>query len=359
MSCNICNSISLLWTARLFAVKEEFVSKRRIGEMLAEVRRSGPLLAFMSGSGFALAQAFPVSGVSPTLIAFCLALAASFSGWIDDHRRASLASTGRLAAQLAVALLGLNVSLTEIAGLGATALPIVLISLASTLIGTIWLGRQLSVPPGLTLLIATGSAVCGASAILAAANARKLSHNDAAYAVACVTLLGMMGMLCLVPVGHALGLSPAALGVWVGAALQEVAQVLGALPPSSPEQTIATVAKLARIVMLPLVIIFIGVAARRSDEASPQSRIRWKLPPFLYWFMGLTLLRSTGLVPSAVIKISTPVVTLLLSVALAGLAIGVRPDLFTSRGWRPLILSGAAAIIVAVTSLGGVLLLHL
>jgi uncharacterized integral membrane protein (TIGR00698 family) len=116
----------------------------------------------------------------------------------------------------AIVLLGLQVTLGQLAGLGAGALVLAVLVVALTLPFTIWLGRVLGVEPALAQLIGTGTAICGASAIVAANQVARGRDEDVTYALAVITLCGTAALILFPLLGELMGLSGRAYGLWAG-----------------------------------------------------------------------------------------------------------------------------------------------
>ena len=119
--------------------------------------------------------------------------------------------------RFAIVLLGLQLTAAQVIDVGATGIGIIAVTLAATFVFTIWLGRVLGVDRKLTELIAAGTSICGASAIIATNTVTRARGEDAAYALACVTVFGsiamfvypMLGSLCTsVRTPTACGLAP-------------------------------------------------------------------------------------------------------------------------------------------------------
>jgi uncharacterized integral membrane protein (TIGR00698 family) len=308
-------------------------------------------------AGLLLAGVLPVAG--PLLWAMGLGILAA-----PLVRRLPAARPGvRLAAgpllRAGVALLGLRVSLGELATIGPRGLGLAATVIAVTMLGTTWLGRRLRVPAGLALLIATGSAICGASAIAAMNAVARAREEDVGYAVATVTLFGTVAIAALPAAAHVLGLTPEQAGLWAGASIHEVAQVAAAGAAISPlALKVATLTKLARVVLLaPSVAL---VAARRGGSAGDGGRgagagARVRVPAFVLAFLALVAARSLLPLPAGAIDAATLVSTTLLASGLAALGLGVHVAALRRSGLRPLALGLAAWLLAAATGLGLVL----
>ena len=92
-------------------------------------------------------------------------------------------------------MLGLQLTFGQLASIGMTGIAFAAIVVISTLLFTIWMGRLLRVDKKLSLLLATGTAICGASAIAGANAVTRATDEDVSYAVTCITLFGTIAML--------------------------------------------------------------------------------------------------------------------------------------------------------------------
>jgi uncharacterized integral membrane protein (TIGR00698 family) len=254
-----------------------------------------------------------------------------------------------------VALLGLRISLGDLAGLGARGLVLAALVITVTMATTTWLARPMRVQRELGLLIATGSAICGASAIAAMESVTKADEEQVGYAIATVTIFGTLAMIVLPPVAiHVVGLSPESAGLWVGASIHEVAQVTGAgAAISVAALKLATLIKLARVVMLAPAVA--ATAALRGDHRG--KRHGPAVPTFVLAFLGFALLRTLVPLPPELITLATVLATGLLAAALAGLGLQLRVGALRRCGPRPLLLGLASWLIAAITSLTVVLIL--
>jgi uncharacterized integral membrane protein (TIGR00698 family) len=159
----------------------------------------------------------------------------------------------------AVAGLGFRLSLPELWKIGGPALIVVLISTAAALVFGWWISRRLGVSHKLGLLLGVGGAICGASAVVAADSVVQGEKTDAPIAMGIITLLGTIGIVLYPVLGHAWHLGDFFYGVWDGASLHEMAQVVAAASGMSEESVrVATVVKLARICLLAPVVLYLG-----------------------------------------------------------------------------------------------------
>ncbi|WGX97193.1 YeiH family protein [Nocardioides sp. L-11A] len=265
----------------------------------------------------------------------------------------------RLAVQrllrIGVVLLGLSLSLTAIAALGVPIIVLVVLTLVSTLALTWWLGLRLGVGPARSLLIATGFAICGASAVAGMERTADADEDDVATAITMVTLYGTAAMIALPLLQAPLGLSDRQLGIWAGASIHEVGQVVAAAGPAGTTAVaLAVVVKLTRVLLLAPVVAAVSTArrARRGPVAStPRPPL---VPAFVLGFLGCVLLRTTGLVPAVVLDVAGTLQTAALAAALFALGTGVHVGRLLHSGGRALALGLASTLVVTTVSLVGV-----
>jgi uncharacterized integral membrane protein (TIGR00698 family) len=252
-----------------------------------------------------------------------------------------------------VALLGLRISLHAVSSLGASGVVVAVSVVVVTLLLTIALGRVLGVDPSLAILIGTGSAICGASAIAAMQGVARADEDSVGYAIGTVTLFGSVAMLALpyafVP---ALGLSDHVGGLWAGASIHEVAQVAAAGAAISPAALkIAALMKLTRVVLLAPTVAIAAWLRGGKAESTPGRRAL-PVPGFVLAFLALVVVRTVVDVPSIVLRIDNWAVTCLLGGALAALGLRTTLASFRAAGGRPLLLGLGAWLVALFVSLG-------
>ena len=179
--------------------------------------------------------------------------------------------------RIGVVLLGFTVSLQSIAALGLGTIALVAGALVGTLVFTTWLGNRMKLGRARSLLIGTGFAICGASAIAAMQEAAGADEEDVAVGVAMVTLFGTVAMVLLPLLAGPLGLTDVQLGIWAGASIQEVGQVVAAAGTAGASVVaVAVVVKLTRVLLLAPVVATVSVYRR---VAAPEGADRGRRPP--------------------------------------------------------------------------------
>lgn len=253
----------------------------------------------------------------------------------------------------AVAGLGFRLSLGEIARIGAPALVVVVTSTAAALGFGWWIGRRLGLNDKFATLLSVGGGICGASAVVAADSVVHAEKRDSALAVGIITLLGTIGIVAYPFLGRAAHMGDFVFGVWDGASVHEMAQVVAAGATFSKEATaVATVVKLVRITLLAPVVFFLAWRARRALVAGAGERGTSRpgagkaptvspVPWFLVLFVLFAALNSTAwLAPQLVRQIQNADLWLL-CVGMAGVGLQTSFGDMTRAGWAP-IAAGAA-----------------
>lgn len=264
--------------------------------------------------------------------------------------------------RIGVVLLGFSLSLVSIAALGAPVIALVAVTLTTTLLATNWLGKRMRLGSPRSLLISTGFAICGASAIVAMKESAEAEEDDVAASIAMVTICGTVAMIALPLLREPLGLTQTQFGAWAGASVHEVGQVLGAASPAgSTAVAVAVVVKLTRVLLLAPVVAGVSMLRRRQAAAAGKLSHDAKLPPlvplFVLGFLCCVIVRTTGVVPAGVLTVIGNLQGIALGAALFGLGTAVHVKSLLRNSGPMLVLAAMSTTVVAGVSLGGVLIL--
>ncbi len=285
------------------------------------------------------------------------ALAAN-TGVLPAAVRPGLRIAARRLLRIGIVLLGLSLSVVSIAELGLPVVGAIVLTLLTTFLLTVWAGHRLRIGRARSLLIATGFAVCGASAVAAMQENAEADEDDLAAAVAMVTLFGTIAMVAVPLLQLPLGLSDAQVGVWAGASVHEVGQVVAAAGPAGAAAVaLAVVVKLTRVVLLAPLVVGVSLVLSRSRDGVDRASRPSLVPLFVLGFLGCVALRSTGVLPDVVLSVASQVQVLALTAAMFALGTGVHLVSLVRRGGRALALGGVSTLVVAGVSLPWVLAL--
>lgn len=265
--------------------------------------------------------------------------------------------------QLSVVVLGFGLSLTQVVHTGATSLPVMLGTLAVALGGAALVGRLLGLGTDIRILIGAGTGICGASAIAAVTAVIGATEAEVAYAIATIFTFNVTAVLLYPTLGHLLGLSQHAFGLWAGTAINDTSSVVAAATTyGSAATSYGVVVKLTRSLMIIPICVGLGaLTGRRTAVASadaggpsaPARRLPWRrmFPLFLLGFLAASALDTLGVVPAAWQSLLHTTSGFLITVALAGIGMVTRPAALRAAGPRPLLLGAVLWVAVGITSL--------
>ena len=334
------------------------------GGVATTVTRHVPGLAV---AGIAVSLGFlvnsAVSSLSPLTVSLVIGVIAGNSGLLHSSFDAGLRFSARRLLRVGIVMLGLQLSLREVAHLGGKGFVAVIAVVAITFIGTQYIAQWLGVSPGLGLLTATGFSICGVSAVSAMTGAVDGDEEDATYAIALVTLFGSVSIFVLPLLGHLFGMGDVRFGLWAGSAVHDVAQVVATSTAYSQESlTGAVIVKLTRVMLLaPLVAVYAfnhRRASAKKDTHTHEQRVA-PLPLFIVLFLVMVCVRTTGALSDDMLANAKNIERILLALALVGLGASVRIRKLLVLGSRPLLVGVLSWILVMGTSLATIRLIPL
>jgi len=312
------------------------------------------LTALIAAAAFGLREIPDVGKASPLILAIVLGMLFHNAIGTPACAREGVTFALRRVLRFAIILLGLQLTAAQIAEVGANGLAVIALTLIATFLFTTWMGRLLGVEKKLTQLIAAGTSICGASAVIATNTVTDAPEEDVAYAVACVTVFGAGASVIYPLLPALLHLEPRAFGLWSGASIHEIAQVVAAAYQDGRQAgEFGTIAKLSRVAMLAPVVIGLGLIAARNNRKTGVTTAagRAPMPWFVLGFIALVGLNSLVTIPPEATQTIVTATTVMLSMALA--AMGLETDIrkLRAKGLRPLMLGAVAFVFIACFSL--------
>ena len=201
-----------------------------------------------------------------------------------------------------IVLYGFRLTLTEVAAVGIPAVAVDLVIVTVTIFGGVLLGRLLKIDRDTALMTSTGSAICGAAAVLGAEPVVKCEGYKTAIAVSTVVIFGTLSMF-LYPLMYRMGLldglTDTGVAVYTGSTLHEVAHVAGAgnamdLTDALGIAGTATITKMIRVMMLAPVLVVMGfvLGRRRKTSGAQKEKSKIAVPWFAFGFIGIICLNS-------------------------------------------------------------------
>lgn len=339
----------------------------------------------------------PVSGI---LVAIILGLLVRNFIGLHSFFKEGVTFSIKIILKAGIILLGIRLSIFDVLALGGWGLPIILVCVASGLIVTMWITERMNQSHRLGTLTAVGTGICGITAIVAIAPGIKTNDEEMAYAVANITLFGIVAMFVYPYVAHFFFHdNPVQAGFFLGTAIHETAQVAGAaliydqLYDAQRVVDVATITKLTRNVLLiavvPIMCYYYYKRSRQQleNKASAQDEDnryqdgivdvpRWYhfFPLFVLGFLGFAILRSIGdagvteqglafaiWTPEQWTTIWTSINNFsshyLLGVAMAAVGLSTSFSVFKGLGIKPFYIGLVAALTVSLVALGMVYLL--
>ena len=259
-----------------------------------------------------------------------------------------------------IVLYGFRLTLTQVAAVGLPAVVIDTIIVAGTIFLGVWLGKLLKMDKDTSLMTATGSAICGAAAVLGAEPVVKCEGHKTAIAVSTVVIFGTISMF-LYPILYRAGMLDAlgdtGVAIYTGSTLHEVAHVAGAGNAMDPTDTLgiagtATITKMIRVMMLApvLVIMSFALAGRKkaATEGGTTQKSKIAIPWFAFGFIGIICLNSLlqylfGVDSVKEIPLNGAIEyidTFMLTMAMTALGTDTSMEKFKQAGAKPFLLAG-------------------
>lgn len=245
--------------------------------------------------------------------------------------------------RLAIIFYGFRLTFQQVAlvGLNGFVLDVLIVSL--TLLIGIFVGvKLLKLDRDTSILISSGAAICGAAAVLATEGVLKSEPHKASVAVISVVLFGTIAMFLYPILQHSawLGFNNTQYGIYAGATIHEVAQVLVAgATISSQTGTTAVIVKMTRVMLLAPALIVLGLFLVTKTQQKSKQKPTDTIPWFAVIFIGVVAFNSLQLLPTGVVSIINQIDTFLLTLAMAALGIETNFTKIKHIGLKPLYLS--------------------
>ena len=324
----------------------------------------------------------PISSIMLSIIlGICVAntisFGSSFSSGIDFCCKYIL--------RLGIIFLGIRIGLSDIFDIGLTGLPVVILCISLTLIIVHMMSKLLNVSAKLSTLIAVGTSICGATAIVATGPVINAKKEEITYAVANITIFGIFAMLVYPILAHYIfNANSQSVGLFLGTSIHETAQVAGAGLIYSQQYNspgaldIATVTKLVRNLSMIIVIPLMGYLFLQSssDNGIKNKPSFFKLfPLFIIGFIFFGILRTLGDYGIAhhekaffyfeedkwiiVINFIKSMAEILLGIAMSAVGLSTKFSSLRDLGIKPFYVGFIAATSVGAISFVGINLVNL
>ena len=280
---------------------------------------------------------------SPLIIAILLGVVIGNTVKFPETFKPGLTFSLKKILRIAIVFLGFRLTFQNVAEVGIEGLILDTFMLVSTFLLGVWIARRFfGLDPQISYLVASGSSICGASAVLATAPVVKAEMHHAAMAVATVTIFGTIAMFVypiVYKAGLTLGFDDITYGLWTGATVHEVAQVVAAgFAVSEDAGNTATIAKLTRVMMLaPLLIALSYFLARKHATHGTGVALRdIPIPYFVFGFIAMVGVNSMNVIPSEIVHYINVIDGFLLTVTMAAMGIETNINKIKGVGMKPI-----------------------
>ncbi len=301
----------------------------------------------------------PVHLIGASVIALFIGMIVHSVRTPSEFWRPGIKFTSKKVLKFAIILLGAGLNIKVILNVGRMSLCVMLFTLLTCFGGGYFIGRALKINWKLSNLISAGTGICGGSAIAAIAPVIDAEDSDIAYAMS-ATFLFDMAMIVLFPImGHALGLSDQAYGLWAGTAVNDTSSVVAAgYAFSEAAGDFATMVKLTRtLAIIPTVIVFALIAAHLKRKQTPERdvkasfRLTKVIPWFILGFLALAGLGSLGVISASVAAVLKDISKFLMITALAAVGLNTSFKDMKKSGAAPMLhgfIISALVVVVAI-----------
>ena len=311
----------------------------------------------------------PKSPISTVLIAILLGIIMGNAFTPRPGMMIGLDFTQQYILKLGIIFLGIRLSFSDLIKFGSIAIPLVIFCILGVIILIKLLIRKVPISSKMSYLIAIGTSVCGATAIVATAPVINAKKTEVAYAIANITLFGVIAML-VYPYFAEWYFDNNSLeaGLFLGTAIHETSQVAAAgliydQQFNNPETLdVATVTKLIRNTALVILIPLFAFLYNRGVVKDQKYSILSIFPYFVIGFIGMIILRNLGdqifttennnfYIWSKLIEYLKILTTVFLTMAMAAVGISINLSELKSMGYKPFIVGLIAAVTVGIISL--------
>ncbi len=316
-----------------------------------------------------LGKQFEVVGGPVFAILIGMALALVVPGEKGEPLQAGVKFTSKKVLQWAVILLGFGLNLSQIAQVGATSLPIILSTIATSLVVAFVLCRALKIPGKIATLVGVGSSICGGSAIAATAPVIDADDEEIAQAISVIFLFNVIAALVFPTLGGVLGLTNEGFGLFAGTAVNDTSSVTAAaaawdgMHPGANTLDAATIVKLTRtLAIIPITLalalwqVRLARRAAEAGEGSGEAAGTFDLgrifPFFIVFFVLASVVTTVFSLPAEVTAPIKELSKFLIVMAMAAIGFNTNVVKLVRTGGKPILMGFACWVAIACVSLG-------
>lgn len=317
-----------------------------------------------------LGKQFEVIGGPVFAILIGMVLALVVPGSSAAPLEAGVKFTSKKILQYAVILLGFGLNLAQIAQVGATSLPIIVSTIATSLIISFVLCRALRIPSKISTLVGVGSSICGGSAIAATAPVIDADDEEIAQAISVIFLFNVIAALVFPTLGGMLGLSSEGFGLFAGTAVNDTSSVTAAaaawdgMHPGANTLDSATIVKLTRtLAIIPITLVLAFWQVRKAKRAAAEGRtedaqasgsfdLKKIFPFFILFFVLASIITTVFALPAAVTAPIKELSKFFIVMAMAAIGFNTNIVKLVRTGGKPIFMGACCWVGIAAVSLG-------
>ena len=310
-----------------------------------------------------LGKQFEVIGGPVFAILIGMVLALMVPAEKGEPLAAGIKFTSKKVLQYAVILLGFGLNLAQIAQVGLTSLPIIVSTIATSLVVSFVLCRALNIPGKISTLIGVGSSICGGSAIAATAPVIEADDEEIAQAISVIFLFNVIAALVFPALGGMLGLTNEGFGLFAGTAVNDTSSVTAAaaawdgMHPGANTLDAATIVKLTRtLAIIPITLALAFWQLRQARRAGGEARSTFSLsrafPTFIVFFVLASVVTTVFSLPADVTAPIKELSKFFIVMAMAAIGFNTNLVKLVRTGGKPILMGLACWVAIACVSLG-------
>ena len=277
-----------------------------------------------------------------------------------DSLRAGVSLTSKKVLQLAVILLGFGMNLSVIVTTGLRSLPIILSTIATSLLVAFVLYKVMKIPTNTAVLIGVGSSICGGSAVAATAPVIDASDEEIAQAISVIFLFNIAAALIFPTLGGLLHLSDYGFGLFAGTAINDTSSVTAAasiwdsIHGSNALET-ATIVKMTRtLAIIPITLAIALYRAKKASGSGSNFQLKKVFPMFILFFVLASVITTVAVSLGVPVTVFAPLKVLskfLIVMAMAAIGLNTNLVNLIRKGGKPILVGFCCWVCIAGVSL--------
>ncbi|MGI6702902.1 MAG: YeiH family protein [Clostridia bacterium] len=270
-----------------------------------------------------------------------------------DGFRPGIKDTSKRVLQAAIVLFGFQMNLGHVLSLGSQAFLLVMASIITAFIAARIVGGLIGLGDNEKTLIGIGTAICGGSAIAAAAPVIDASEKEVARAISTIFLFNVLAVFVFPPVGHLMHMSDLSFGMWAGTAINDTSSVVAAgYSFSDMAGNTATVVKLTRTLMIIPATFMLALRQSKKERNLGGNFVSGKsFPWFVVAFLLACVLNTSGIVPAGMAAFWGTLGKFCIVIAMVAIGLSTNLKELILRGKKPIFLGLCCSLAVILVSL--------